>query len=551
MSAKRGNVAPSIRNATGGRTTSPPAPRQRSAAAAQPQPARISSTSGGTDGRVGGPVTVSRGAAAPGQRTPRSARTDSYTDPRSRELRGRGASRDLRVAQYVQNSSTLPVPGSEAGDEELAPISCVAFDATGDHFAYGDRTGRCYVFKHEGRMQPLQSRQAIELPHLVNNGYRLIDVIEAYQPQLDTLNSMEIEARVNVIRFVKRGGSGIFFLSANDKTIKLWKVWERAQHIIEPGYDPTQALLEGWTSLKMPTVRRGDKGVWHKEVKVFAADHEYHVNSISVSSNMDNFLTSDDLTVHLWDVAHHERSLRVVDRKPEHMEELSETITSSAYHPRDPCQFVVASSKGVLTVYDLRRNMQLNAPALTLPGGPPLDQAGPQMEVGPGPSAYLASILAGVSHVQYSPCGTYLAARDYMTVKIWDARVAGTPLRVLRVHEHLEPRKTELYETDCMFDRFELAFDPSGQSVITGSYRSEFVQLATDGSNARLYQHMGKPQQLPHDPPIRAAGLAAPPPPQQHEEEDFKRKALHICAHPTEPIVAVASGPEVYLHVAE
>lgn len=290
----------------------------------------------------------------------------------------------------------------------------------------------------------------------------------------------------------------------------------------------------------MPTVRQVDRGVWHKEAKVFAADHEYHVNSISPSSNTDNFITADDLTVHLWDLAHHEQSLRVVDRKPEHMEDLSETITASTFHPKDPCTFCVASSKGILTIYDLRQNLTLSAPARILPG-PPMS----------APNVYLSSILAGISHVQYSPCGTYLAARDYMSVKIWDARREGTPVKEFRVHDHLQPRVTELYETDCMFDRFELAYTPSGRQLYTGSYRSEFTQFAVDSGDSRLYQHIDAGLFQPRAPAaaLRGQGGAAPPPPKPHEEEDFKKKALHVAAHPNDDIVAVASGHELYLHV--
>ena len=42
--------------------------------------------------------------------------------------------------------------------------------------------------------------------------------------QFDYLNSLEIEEKINKIRWCQTANSALFLLSTNDKTIKFWKV---------------------------------------------------------------------------------------------------------------------------------------------------------------------------------------------------------------------------------------------------------------------------------------------------------------------------------------
>eukprot|EP01065_Artemidia_motanka_P046685 TRINITY_DN7138_c1_g1_i1.p1 TRINITY_DN7138_c1_g1~~TRINITY_DN7138_c1_g1_i1.p1 ORF type:complete len:514 (+),score=54.13 TRINITY_DN7138_c1_g1_i1:106-1647(+) len=498
---------------SGGRTSSPPAPRQRSAAAAQAQPAPgVVSDSG----RLG------------------SARSSRRVDPSaaswSRQKPPSSPCVELRPAQIV---NTVPVPGAQ--EPELPAVTCMAFDSTGEHFAYGDRSGRVHVCKRQGSLRPAGA-DGVPDTQDVQMGYRLIDVVDAHQKQLDTLNSLEIEPRVNVVRFMKRGAGAVYFITANDKTVKLFKVWEHARAEVDPSYDPTQALLTGWSTLKMPSVRQVDRGMWHKEVRVYSQDHEYDVNSVSMSSNCENFITSDDLAIYLWDIGHSECSLRVVDRKPANIHDLNEVITATTYHPTHPSEFCSVTCQGVLAVYDLRCAMRLATASQTFHT--------PQKS-----GEFLSSIANGYTHVQYSPCGNLMAARDYMSVSLWDKRSEAAPVQILPVHTHLKPRTTQLYETDCMFDKFEVAFNHSGQYVLSGSYRSEFAQFATDGSQSKLYQHMScKPLDMPMCSSLRAHGCQPPSPDVPHQEADFRMKSLHIVAHPREDVVAVSNGSSVVLH---
>lgn len=58
--------------------------------------------------------------------------------------------------------------------------------------------------------------------------------------------------------------------------------------------------------------------------KVYGNAHTYHINAISISSDQETFISSDDLRVNLWHLDHTNQSFNVVDIKPPNMEDLTE-----------------------------------------------------------------------------------------------------------------------------------------------------------------------------------------------------------------------------------
>lgn len=58
--------------------------------------------------------------------------------------------------------------------------------------------------------------------------------------------------------------------------------------------------------------------------KVYSNAHTYHINSISVNSDQETFLSADDLRINLWNLEITEQSFNIVDIKPTNMEDLTE-----------------------------------------------------------------------------------------------------------------------------------------------------------------------------------------------------------------------------------
>ena len=58
--------------------------------------------------------------------------------------------------------------------------------------------------------------------------------------------------------------------------------------------------------------------------QAYANAHTYHINSISMSSDQETFLSSDDLRINLWHLDVSDCSFNILDIKPSSMEELTE-----------------------------------------------------------------------------------------------------------------------------------------------------------------------------------------------------------------------------------
>lgn len=59
----------------------------------------------------------------------------------------------------------------------------------------------------------------------------MYSTFQSHEPEFDYLKSLEIEEKINKIRWLKRKNPAHFLLSTNDKTIKLWKVSERDKKV--------------------------------------------------------------------------------------------------------------------------------------------------------------------------------------------------------------------------------------------------------------------------------------------------------------------------------
>lgn len=94
--------------------------------------------------------------------------------------------------------------------------------------------------------------------------------------------------------------------------------------------------------------------------------HNFNVNSISVPNNEEFVLSSDDLRVYLWSLEQPNKAFIAIDLKPENLDDISEVITSSQYHPIHDSMFVYATSKGVVKIADMRKTGVCDSTALTL-----------------------------------------------------------------------------------------------------------------------------------------------------------------------------------------
>jgi serine/threonine-protein phosphatase 2A regulatory subunit B len=163
-------------------------------------------------------------------------------------------------------------------------------------------------------------------------------------------------------------------LSTNDKTIKLWKVFEKSLKVVAENnlsHELTPANIGGGggtprampnvqfrnaSDLKLPRLTYHDTVVAAVPRRTYANAHAYHINSISVNSDGETFISSDDLRINLWNLNIQDQSFNIVDIKPTNMEELTEVITAAEFHPMSCNWFMYASSKGTIKLADMRES---------------------------------------------------------------------------------------------------------------------------------------------------------------------------------------------------
>jgi serine/threonine-protein phosphatase 2A regulatory subunit B len=152
----------------------------------------------------------------------------------------------------------------------------------------------------------VQSRKSVPR----KSDYAVYTTFQSHEPEFDYLKSLEIEEKINKIRWLKRKNAAQFLLSTNDKTIKLWKVSERDKQLdgcsnFIGGSDcendsSIRTAIRSTSCLRIPQVKPSDVVVEASPRKVYANAHTYHVNSISVNSDQETFLSADDLRINVW-----------------------------------------------------------------------------------------------------------------------------------------------------------------------------------------------------------------------------------------------------------
>jgi len=343
-------------------------------------------------------------------------------------------------------------------------ITASEFDHTGNFLATGDKGGRVVLFERSNSK---------------HCEYKFLTEFQSHDAEFDYLKSLEIEEKINQIKWLKPVQKSHFLLSTNDKTIKLWKIYEKniklvSENNLSEGYglkqknmiigdDSMKSVLK-LSSLKLPVLSQHDKIIAATPKRIYANAHTYHINSISPNSDQETFLSADDLRINLWNYDLPEESFNIVDIKPANMEELTEVITSAEFHPQECNLFMYSSSKGTIKLSDMRLNALCDDKPIIF-----------EEYTNPINHNFFTEITSSISDIKFSPNGRYIAKRDYLTVKIWDINMNNKPLKTINIHEQLKERLSDTYENDAIFDKFEVEFSGDSSSVMTGSYNNNFM----------------------------------------------------------------------------
>ncbi|KAJ0788274.1 putative transcription factor WD40-like family [Helianthus annuus] len=488
-----------------------------------------------------------------------------------------------------------------AGEEvqEVDIISAIEFDKSGDHLATGDRGGRVVLFERTDTKEHGHggSRKDLEKTDYQSNRHPEFcykTEFQSHEPEFDYLKSLEIEEKINKIRWCQTANGALFLLSTNDKTIKFWKVQEKkVKKVAEMNMDSLKAVGNGsianssvslinksshatngecpdkpYTSLnkdfpssgaiqslRLPVVVTcNETSLVARCRRVYAHAHDYHINSISNNSDGETFISADDLRINLWNLEISNQSFNIVDVKPTNMEDLTEVITSAEFHPTHCNTLAYSSSKGSIRLIDLRQSALCDRNSKLF-----------EEHESPGSRSFFTEIIASISDIKFGRDGRYLLSRDYMTLKLWDINMDSGPVSTFQVHEHLRPKLCDLYENDSIFDKFECCLSGDGQRVATGSYSNLFrvfgsVPTSTEATTLEASKNpMRRQVQTPSRPArylsssisrvVRRGGESTGND-TNGNSFDFTTKLLHLAWHPTENSIACAAANSLYMYYA-
>jgi serine/threonine-protein phosphatase 2A regulatory subunit B len=423
----------------------------------------------------------------------------------------------------------------EKGDleeiNEADIISAVEFDETGDYLATGDKGGRVVLFERNDTKKKCE--------------YKFYTEFQSHEPEFDYLKSLEIEEKINKIRWCKRQNAAHFLLSTNDKTIKLWKVFEKSIKVVSENnlsdgmQKPTSFTRE---SLKLPTLIHHDTIITAVPKKIYQNAHTYHINSISVNSDGESYLSADDLRINLWNLEISNQSFNILDIKPVNMEELTEVITAVEFHPEHCNTFLYSSSKGTIKIGDMRAAALCDQHAKVY--GEDDDSTN---------KTFFSEIISSISDVKFSPNGRHIISRDYLTLKIWDVNMESKPVQTILIHD-LRNKLCDLYESDSIFDKFECTMDGTGLNILSGSYSNYFHVYNHETENDIVLQADKSVFQTKYTGSMKNKGLECQVSPQKREELyyninslDYNKKILQASWHPKENIVALAATNNLFL----
>ncbi|XP_044478801.1 serine/threonine protein phosphatase 2A 55 kDa regulatory subunit B beta isoform-like isoform X1 [Mangifera indica] len=485
-----------------------------------------------------------------------------------------------------------------AGEEvqEVDIISAIEFDKSGDHLATGDRGGRVVLFERTDNKDHGGCRRDLErmdYPITRHPEFRYKTEFQSHEPEFDYLKSLEIEEKINKIRWCQTANGALFLLSTNDKTIKFWKVQEKkVKKISDMNLDPLKAVANGSVasssnasspkpylanggcldksssslsneffippggipSLRLPRVITSNEiSLMARCRRVYAHAHDYHINSISNNSDGETFISADDLRINLWNLEISNQSFNIVDVKPTNMEDLTEVITSAEFHPTHCNMLAYSSSKGSIRLIDLRQSALCDSHAKLF-----------EEQEAPGSRSFFTEIIASMSDIKFAKNGRYILSRDYMTLKLWDINMDSGPVATFQVHEYLRPKLCDLYENDSIFDKFECCLSGDGLRVATGSYSNLFrvFGCASESTEATTLEASKNPMRRQVQTPSRPSrslssitrvvrrGADSPGVDANGNSFDFTTKLLHLAWHPTENSIACAAANSLYMYYA-
>ena len=319
-------------------------------------------------------------------------------------------------------------------------------------------------------------------------------------------------------------------LTTNDKKVKLWKLYNKEEKkIVNLNFEGNTKNVN---TIKVPKVKKGAKSVVAQHKKTFQHAHEFQINSLSLCADNEHFISADDLRVNIWNLGITSEVYSIVDFPVENADEPSEVITSANFSPCHSSLLQFSTSKGNIKICDLRVGSKFDMTALNFTSVDSNQKKN-----------FFSEIINSISQSTFSKDGNSIFCRDYLTTKIFDIRKNGGPVNNIKLCQYLEKHLCELYESENIFDKFELASSPDSNFIISGTYSDSFHVVDKNGVSistvpANFEYQKNSPLGNIYTDQEKKNALAS-----LHSQ----RKIISVAWHPTLNVAAVANHNCIFI----
>ena len=243
-------------------------------------------------------------------------------------------------------------------------ISTVEFDSTGNYLATGDKGGRVVLFERNEQVRsfpflrpsaflradwilslnpfpslfPSCRRRAVNTSFTQSSNHmspssiisirlrsrrrltRSSGVNDRMPLTFCCLPTVRVRDGVSYLPCSERSTECLSWIVSLDKTIKLWKVFEKSLRVVSESnhWDGQRSLPTPLSPLhlRLPKMTQQDNIIAAVPRKVYANAHAYHIHSISVNSDQETYISADDLRINLWNLNISDQSFSEWSRFP-------------------------------------------------------------------------------------------------------------------------------------------------------------------------------------------------------------------------------------------
>eukprot|EP00347_Sterkiella_histriomuscorum_P001605 403371389 len=455
--------------------------------------------------------------------------------------------------QTAPNQSDQDLDMSDSSQEPNSPMRFTLIQGLGSMDQHQEQDHEyisALTFDNDGDSDSI-SPEGIQYPSL-----QFLTEFQSHDPEFNFQKTFEIPEKLTCIEWLNHGYKGLNpqLITSNDKVIKLFQIkteflqdrqHEKDEAINEEEMSCAQ-ILEQQNTLVLPGLSKNKKPDFLDEgIKLknqYINGHQFHIHSVSQSFDSEYLLSADDITINLWNIEDHTKSYNIINIKPNNIEDLQEIITHVQFHPTNSQLFAYSSSKGYFNLCDLRQNTDVFSNVKNFITTDEESHKNEFSEI--INSCTWISFLDGDQEFQ-------VISRDYLSVKLWDIRMPGSsPFHQYYVNDYLKDKLSQLYQNDCIFDRFDVKISPNGRYISTGGYNDSFQIIDHEGMQHATLKCNNELERFQQNQILRSyseCGKKMSSDIWANQPIKFNHKIMHTSWHPFENRLAIANNSSIFL----